>query len=447
MSMWGEDASFEATGLDQDLIKAVRACGFERPTRIQEEAIPAILRGKNTVIGAETGSGKTLAYLLPVMQRMLKQMAEEGTTDFGPNPRALVLVPNQELAMQVALMMQRLSRTQLARDFPCVVVAGSSGLPIFSSCSILIATPSALLRYTEPEMLDQVKALVVDEADMLMQGGFEDDVRKILDYLCPRISNTKRRMLAKQGLSEEDYVPPRPPAQVIFAAATLPDWKGDKVKSIVRTLRLLFPDAVHINTMGLHRQSLAVETEWVEVEDEEESLPLLLDVLDKSRGVKTMVFCNTIASAKDTHAFLLEHGWEAHMIHKEVPPAVRAEALNLLRVKSDALVVCTDIAARGIDAPNVGHVIQLQFAPNAVTYLHRIGRTARAGSLHGKATNFIDPSSRDVATAIRKEVEERKTVAPVFSRNRGFRRRLKRSQAAEGSKEDGEDSGDSEESK
>ncbi|EKX31518.1 hypothetical protein GUITHDRAFT_122295 [Guillardia theta CCMP2712] len=411
--MWGEDASFEATGLDQDLIKAVRACGFERPTRIQEEAIPAILRGKNTVIGAETGSGKTLAYLLPVMQRMLKQMAEEGTTDFGPNPRALVLVPNQELAMQVALMMQRLSRTQLA----------------------------------QPEMLDQVKALVVDEADMLMQGGFEDDVRKILDYLCPRISNTKRRMLAKQGLSEEDYVPPRPPAQVIFAAATLPDWKGDKVKSIVRTLRLLFPDAVHINTMGLHRQSLAVETEWVEVEDEEESLPLLLDVLDKSRGVKTMVFCNTIASAKDTHAFLLEHGWEAHMIHKEVPPAVRAEALNLLRVKSDALVVCTDIAARGIDAPNVGHVIQLQFAPNAVTYLHRIGRTARAGSLHGKATNFIDPSSRDVATAIRKEVEERKTVAPVFSRNRGFRRRLKRSQAAEGSKEDGEDSGDSEESK
>eukprot|EP00960_Hanusia_phi_P024106 711089-Hanusia_phi.AAC.1 len=336
--MWGEEATFEATGLDEDLIKAVRACGFERPTKIQEEAIPAILQGGHTVMGAETGSGKTLSYLLPLMHRMKEELAKEGKQEFGSSPRALVLVPNQELAMQVAAMVQRLCRTGCTLDFPTVVVAGSSGLPISFSCSILVATPSALLRYTEPEMLQEVRAVVVDEADMLMDGGFVDDVRKILDFLCPRLSKTKRRKLEQEGKTEQDYVPPRPPAQAIFAAATLPDWKGDKVKSIVRTLRLLFPNAVHINTAGLHRQSLALETEWVEVEEEAEAIPLLLRVLERNRGMRTMIFCNTIAAAKETHSQLQEEGWESLIVHKEVPPAVRAEALSLFRSKEDAII-------------------------------------------------------------------------------------------------------------
>ena len=171
----------------------------------------------------------------------------------------------------------------------------------------------------------------------------------------------------------------------------------------------------------------------------EDSCAALLHLLrtGEHRGARTMVFCNTVNGARETHQFLVEQGFAgALLLHKEVPPAERAAALAKLSLmpsqEADAIdagewvLVCTDIAARGIDIPDVQHVVQFQFATTAVTHLHRVGRTARAGSSGGHVTNFIDDASRAVAKAIKEEAGGDEAIAPVFSRNRGFRRRFKR---------------------
>jgi len=438
-SLWADsDTTFATLGLGGALVGALDKLGFARPTRIQAATLPAILEGKDVVMGAETGSGKTLAYTLPVLQRVLGE-----SKDWDRRPEVLVLVPNQELARQVTSVISSVTAADEALTIPITMLAGSAGLSKDGTCVVLVATPSAILRNTDPFYLEQVHTAVVDEADMLLDGGFVADVTRILDFLCPRVSNSAVRRLAKEGKTAEDGLAdlPRQPAQVIFAAATLPDWKGDKVKSVVRVLRKRFPDAEHIATEELHKQSRAASHDWLdlgEMSGVEDAHGALLELLrGERRGQRTMVFCNTVRDAKEAHLFLKEEGFEgALLLHKEVPPAERAAALAKLATlpsldavaieNGEWILVCTDIAARGIDIPDVKHVIQLQFATNAVTHLHRVGRTARAGSEGGHVTNLIDDSSRAVAQAIKGEAGDGEPIAPVFSRNRGFRRRFKR---------------------
>ena len=328
-------------------------------------------------------------------------------------PEVLILVPNQELARQVTAVISSIAGANAELSVPVAVLAGSAGLSRDASCVVLVATPSAILRNTEPTYLEQVHTAVVDEADMLLDGGFEADVTRILDFLCPRVSNTAMRRLSKEGKSAADAQAelPRQPAQVLFAAATLPDWKGDKVKSVVRTLRKRFPDAESIATEQLHKQSRAASHDWIDLGNgasKDDGHAALLQLLRGERkGLRTMVFCNTVKDATETHEFLKDEGMQgALLLHKEVVPAERAAALaklaSLPSLDAEAIengewvLVCTDIAARGIHIPDVKHVIQLNFAPNAVTHLHRVGRTARAGSEGGHVTNFIDDRSREV---------------------------------------------------
>lgn len=252
--LWaGEGETFASLGIHENLAQALAHLGFTRPTRIQAATLPAILGGQDVVIGAETGSGKTLAYMLPALQKVLPER-----TDWDKRPEVLVLVPNQELARQVTAVVRKITGTNDALEVPVTMLAGSSGLSQSATCAILVATPSAILRNTSPSYLDQVHTVIVDEADMLLDGGFVADVTRILDFLCPRLSNTALRRLAKEGKTADDGKDEleRQPAQVVFAAATLPDWKGDKVKSVVRMLRKRFPDAQHITTEQLHKQSV-----------------------------------------------------------------------------------------------------------------------------------------------------------------------------------------------
>jgi len=437
--LWSDgDATFAGLGLSEGLTDAIKQLGFTRPTKIQAATLPAILEGKDVVMGAETGSGKTLAYMLPTLQRVLGERE-----DWDRRPEVLVLVPNQELARQVAAVISTVTSASEALSVPVTMLAGSAALSKEAACAVLVATPSAILRNTEPAYLDDIHTCIIDEADMLLDGGFLTDVTRILDFLCPRVSNSQARRLAKEGKTVEEGKAElsRQPAQVIFAAATLPDWKGDKVKSVVRVLQKRFPDAQHISTAQLHKQSRAASHDWMDLGErstKDDAHAALLELLrGERRGLRTMVFCNTVKDAKDTHEFVVESGYAGVLLlHKEVPPAERAAALAKLATlpsqdneaieNGEWILVCTDIAARGLDIPQVQHVIQLQFAANAVTHLHRVGRTARAGSQGGHVTNLIDDMSRPVALAIKGEAGDDAAIAPVFSRNRGFRRRFKR---------------------
>ena len=359
--LWADaGTTFEGLGLGAELADALGQLGFSRPTRIQAAALPAILAGKDVVMGAETGSGKTLAYVLPALQRVLGEREA-----WDKRPEVLVLVPNQELARQVTAVIASIARANAELAAPVAMLAGSAGLSREASCAMLVATPSAILRNTEPTYLDQVHTAIVDEADMLLDGGFVADVTRILDFLCPRVSNSAMRRLSKEGKTLEDGQAelPRQPAQVLFAAATLPDWKGDKVKSVVRTLRKRFPDAENIATEQLHKQSRAASHDWIDLgrgASQDDTHAALLELLrGERRGLRTMVFCNTVRDATTAHEFLREEGLHsALLLHKEVPPGERAAALaklaSLPSLDAEAIengewvLVCTDIAARYI---------------------------------------------------------------------------------------------------
>jgi ATP-dependent RNA helicase RhlE len=193
--LWAVGSSFTSLGLDSRLVNAVEKLGLKTPTRIQAAGAGDIMAGKDVVLGAETGSGKTLAYLLPVLNVLLtRPMEEETATGKGRPvedlPEVLTLVPNQELANQVLRVLDSLA---LGEDAKGIVVAGSQPYPRGSAYKIIIATPSGVLRHTDPELLSRVRMVVVDEADMLLDGGFVDDVEKILNELKPRVSKSAER--------------------------------------------------------------------------------------------------------------------------------------------------------------------------------------------------------------------------------------------------------------
>jgi hypothetical protein len=323
--LWADnDATFAGLGLRTELVEALTQLGFARPTRIQAATLPALLAGKDVVMGAETGSGKTLAYALPMLQKVLVDRDA-----WDKCPEVLVLVPNQELARQVTAVIQRITTLKDELNVPVTMLAGSAGLSQSAACAVLVATPSAILRNTNPSYLDQVHTAIVDEADMLLDGGFVADVTRILDFLCPRVSNSAVRRFAREGKTAEDAQAAleREPAQVVFAAATLPDWKGDKVKSVVRVLRKRFPEAEHIATKQLHKQSRAASHDWVDLgqgTSKDDVRAALLGVLQgERRGLRTLVFCNSVTDCKETHQFLTEAGYSgALVLHKEVPPCI-----------------------------------------------------------------------------------------------------------------------------
>jgi superfamily II DNA/RNA helicase len=197
--MWAEGSTFGSLGLDSRLVQAVERLKLKTPTRIQAAGAQPIMEGKDVVLGAETGSGKTLAYLLPTVNIVLTQPvalpepAEEGAhqgRNAGDQPEIMILVPNQELANQVLRVLDSLA---LGEDVSGVVVAGAQPYPRGSSHKIIIATPSGVLRHTDPELLSRIRIVVVDEADMLLDGGFVDDVEKILNELRPRVSRGAER--------------------------------------------------------------------------------------------------------------------------------------------------------------------------------------------------------------------------------------------------------------
>ncbi|RLN61950.1 hypothetical protein BBJ29_003418 [Phytophthora kernoviae] len=405
----------------------------------QCKAIPAILKGQDVVVAAETGGGKTLAFLLPVIEHIRRNPLPASDLRL---PAVLVLTTSQELVRQLAAVLHQVD-PELAR---LAVNLSSSrqtlGQHGSRACPLVFATPGALLRATKPQDFAFTQMVAVDEADMLLSGGFERETKQILATIRnqPLLKPELNRCGDDQVERVRDVEISTEHTQTIFNYGK---------RSVRNYIDYKFPTAVFAVTKGFHctlpkltlyshdLQEFMAGGEFID--EQHARCELLYQILTSSSGEssgsaataheKTLVFTNSIASADALLAFLqMEKGMtNCSVFHKDVDRAQRQ--LLLKRLDSDAeadkdlVVICTDIAARGLDTTKVCHVVQFEFANDVVSYLHRIGRTGRADTA-GTVTSIESTENSLVLDKIREAGDS--TLQSAFSRKRSLRKKFKK---------------------
>lgn len=480
--------SWTSLGVSESLSRALSSSGLHRPSLIQATCIPSILSGVDVVVAAETGSGKTHGYLVPLIDKLCQISDSSGAIagqDVGKHNRlSLVLCPNVMLCEQVVRMANSLCNDSGAPLLRIAAVCGRQVWPV-KEPDVMVSTPAALLNYLysiDPErrrrsdFIRSVKYVVFDEADMLLCGSFQNQVVRIINMLrfdekqLSRSKNSGAEMSSTSDLEEfrdlkadygeyededEDEVTDigedktnleadtkglkrrdwrrvrkiyERSKQYIFVAATLPE-NGKKTAGGL--LKRMFPDAKWVSGNYLHQHSPRLEQKWIEVSVDTQVDTLINAVkngnstADSGSGLlRTMVFANTVEAVEAIANILTGAGIECFRYHSDSSLEERTQNLLDFQQKG-GVFVCTDAAARGIDIPNVSHVIQAEFATSTVDFLHRVGRTARAGQ-PGLVTSLYSESNRDLVAAIRHAEKIEQPVERAFSRKRSFRNKIKK---------------------
>ena len=352
---------FENLNLIEPLLKALKAEGYTNPTPIQEQSIPVVLQGKDLLGCAQTGTGKTAAFAIPILQ----MLHEQKTLQRGPKQiKALILTPTRELAIQIGESFMAYGEyTGLSH---LVVFGGVSQIPQVNALrhgiDILIATPGRLLdlinqRYIS---LQHISMFVLDEADRMLDMGFITDVNKIIGKL-----PSKR--------------------QTLFFSATMP-------YEISRLADTILDNPVRVEVTPV--SSTAENVEQAVYYVDKENKPSLLQHLLQDTNIKSaLVFTRTKHGADKVVKFLNRANIEAEAIHGEKSQNARQRALSLFKSGDVRVLVATDIASRGIDINDLSHVINFELPNTPETYVHRIGRTGRAGA-SGIALSFCDAEER-----------------------------------------------------
>jgi len=355
--------TFNELGLQTFLTEKCKSLGFTEPTPIQQQAIPLILEGKNVIATAETGTGKTAAFLFPILQNLgVKQ--QKGTT-------VLILSPTRELANQT----DAACRQFAPKHIRCASIIGGAGYrsqidAIKRGANIIIATPGRLMDFMEQGMMDlsRVDTLVLDEADRMLDMGFLPAIKRIVKVL-----PAKR--------------------QTLFFSATL-SYDIEKIAlSIMED-----PHYIEISRRG----NAAVTIEQMAYPVAQQSkMPLLLDLLEKEDFERVLVFTRTKRGA-DRLAHILEaRSHKSNRIHGDRSQSQREAALRSFKNGKTTVLVATDVAARGIDIDSVSHVINYDIPEAPEDYVHRIGRTGRAGN-KGRAITLFTTAEEHSMRAIEK---------------------------------------------
>jgi len=346
------DMTFAELGLDADILAAVEEMGYTEPTPIQIEAIPLVLAGRDVVAAAQTGTGKTAAFSLPLMQRLGMG---------GGKPLALVVSPTRELAQQIERVAGVVGRHTGQRT--CIVVGGVKYEPqvkkLKSGVEVLVATPGRLMDLQQRGDLDlsEVRVLVLDEADRMLDMGFWPSVRRILALLPAKRQN----LLFSATLSED-------------------------VTSIVGRM-LHDPAYVEIAVRGTTAEGIEQAVMPVEQSQKPE---LLAGVLQRRGADRVLVFTRTKSRADMLETILTRVGIKVGVMHADRAQKARQKALEDFRAGKMEVLIATDIVARGIDISDISHVINYDVPENPEDYVHRIGRTGRAGA-SGYALTFVGP--------------------------------------------------------
>jgi len=347
-------------GLAEPVLRALASEGYESPTPIQAEFIPEMLAGRDLVGIAQTGTGKTAAFLLPI----LNGLADAGGPVEPKCCRVLILTPTRELAAQIEQAIRAYGRH--VRFSVALVVGGSKPFPQIRALSrgvdIVVATPGRLVDHMESGAikLNRTTTLVLDEADQMLDLGFLPAVRDISAKL-----NFKR--------------------QTVLTSATMP-------KQIKALIKELLQDPKHISVAAQSRPIEAIDQRAI-LCNRESKRSLLLDILAAQDMTRGIVFTRTKRGADRVHEHLVKYGLNAKAIHGDKSQGERTRALDGFRRGKVKILVATDVAARGIDVDNISHVVNYELPNVPEAYVHRIGRTARAGKT-GVAISLVDNSEK-----------------------------------------------------
>lgn len=370
--------SFAELGLNEQILAGVDALGFSTPTPVQAGAIPEVLAGRDVVASAQTGTGKTAAFALPMLQRIAGKS--------GHGPHALVVTPTRELAAQIDDVVKVVCQKTGQR---AVIVMGGAKFDkqiaaLEKGCDLLVATPGRLLDLMEHNhvSLSGVEILVLDEADRMLDMGFWPSVRRIMHALPER-------------------------HQTLLFSATIPP----SIKSTIDAM-LHEPAVVEISRVGETADTVEEHLCPVTQAQKPELLRALLDTGGASgeRPERVLVFCRTKHRVDDVSAMLKNAQVKVDVMHADRPQQARARALERFREGKVQVLVATDVMSRGIDVAGVDAVVNFDVPMDPEDYVHRIGRTGRAGAT-GHAYTFVAP---DEISPLREIEYFTKKLVPVW---------------------------------
>jgi ATP-dependent RNA helicase RhlE len=369
---------FQSLGLCAPLLKALVTEGYTAPTPIQSQAIPPALLGRDVQGIAQTGTGKTAAFALPILQRL----ADSRRAPSRGSCRALILSPTRELASQIAESFRNYGRHMGLRTTLMFggVPKARQARAMQNGVDILVATPGRLMDHMQDRTvrLDEVEILVLDEADHMLDLGFIVPIRRIASQI-----PAKR--------------------QTLFFSATMPNEIGSLAGGMLR-------DPVHVSVAPVATTAERVEQHVIFVEASAKRA-VLADLLRETATGRTLVFTRTKHGADRVVKYLEERGLPSAAIHGNKSQSQRERALAAFRSGETRILIATDIAARGIDVEGVTHVINFELPNVPESYVHRIGRTARAGK-EGVAISLCEGAERSFLKGIEKLI---RTRVPVMS--------------------------------
>ncbi|KAM9449256.1 putative ATP-dependent RNA helicase Pl10 isoform 2-T2 [Salvelinus alpinus] len=399
--------SFHDVDMGEIIMSNIALTHYTRPTPVQKYAIPVIKSKRDLMACAQTGSGKTAAFLVPVLSQIYTQGPGDATAaskngqDSGKYgrrkqyPLSLVLAPTRELALQIYEESRKFAYRSRVR--PCVVYGGADiGQQIRDlerGCHLLVATPGRLVDMMERGKigLDYCNYLVLDEADRMLDMGFEPQIRRIV---------------------EQDTMPPKGIRQTMMFSATFP-------KEIQMLARDFLEDYIFlaVGRVGSTSENITQKVVWVEDGDKRSFLLDLLNATGKES--LTLVFVETKKGADALEDFLYREGYACTSIHGDRSQRDREEALNQFRSGRCPILVATAVAARGLDISNVKHVINFDLPSDIEEYVHRIGRTGRVGNL-GLATSFFNDKNSNITKDLLDILVEAKQEVPSWLESLGY---------------------------
>jgi len=365
---------FEQFDLDSELLAAVKKIGYKKPTSIQELVIPKAMAGKDVLASAPTGTGKTASFLLPIAQHLL----DYPRTSPG-FPRVLILTPTRELAMQIGEDSQKL--TELTKIKTGVITGGvnygSHSDILTSNTDILVATPGRLLEYIENEQFDarEIEILVLDEADRMLDMGFSESINRIA-------AEARWRK------------------QTMLFSATL------ESAGVSRFAREVLTEPVFLESNPSRKEKAKIH-QWLHIADNfDHKLDLLYSILKQEDVTRVVVFANKRETVQTLSGKLYAQELPCVWLEGKMQQDKRNTAIERLKNGAVNILVATDVAARGLDIDDISHVVNFDMPRKVDVYIHRIGRTGRAGN-KGTALSLVEAHDMPVIAKIERFQDER----------------------------------------
>jgi superfamily II DNA/RNA helicase len=371
--------SFDTLALAAPILEAIKAAGYTEPTAVQARAVPEALNGRDLLVSSQTGSGKTAAFMLPALQLLTKQHERH-----GKGPRILVLTPTRELAVQVTKAADTYGRTLRVKTLSVV-----GGMPyplqnrmLKNGVDILVATPGRLLDQLNSGRIDlsRLQMLVLDEADRMLDMGFKDE----LEAIVAKVPKARQTLFFSATLE---------PGIVRLAGAMLKD-----------------PLRIAVDTAQTRHENISQRLHFAD--DMGHKNRMLENILNNADMQQAIVFTSTKRAADQLAQTLHALGLSAAAMHGDMNQGARNRTLQALRRGSLKVLVATDVAARGIDVQGISHVINYDLPTQAEDYVHRIGRTGRAGR-NGVAISFANVRDHHMVRSIERFTTQKIEVTAI----------------------------------